>query len=105
MDREKTEFRNFTQGNKTVEAYQREFLNPSRYAKEHMDTDAHGQKKFRSGLHPDLKLSLVVHDFFDVATLANKAITVETSQMEHKVSPKHSHDMGSSSGSAQKRRI
>ena len=31
MDRKRAEFRNLTQGSKTVEAYQREFLNLSRY--------------------------------------------------------------------------
>ena len=95
MDQKRTEFRNLTQGNKTVESYQREFLNLSRYAEEDMATNARRQEKFHSGLHPDLKLSLVVHDFADFATLVNKAITVETAQMEHKVPQKHSRDMGS----------
>ena len=40
MDRKKREFRNLTQGNKTVEAYQREFLELSRYAEEDIATDA-----------------------------------------------------------------
>ena len=50
MDRKKREFRNLTQGNKTVEAYQREFLDLSRYAEEDIATDARRQEKFRDGL-------------------------------------------------------
>jgi hypothetical protein len=86
MDRKKREFRNLTQGSKTVEAYQREFLNLSRYAEEDVATDARRQEKFRYGLHPDLKLALAAQDFIDFATLVNKAILVETAQMEHKES-------------------
>ena len=50
MDRKKTEFRNLTQGNKTVEVYQREFLELSCYAEEDIATDARRQEKFREGL-------------------------------------------------------
>ena len=35
----------------TVEAYQREFLNLSRYAEEEITTDARRQQKFRRGLN------------------------------------------------------
>ena len=105
MDRKSAVFRNLTQGSKTVEAYQREFLNVCCYAEEDITTDAHRQEKFRNALHPDLKLALVVHDFADFATLVNKAITVETAQIEHKDSQKHYRDVGSSLGSTQKRRV
>ena len=84
MDRKRSEFRNLTQGSKTIEAYQREFLNLSRYAEEDITTDARRQEKFRNGIHSNLKLTLAAHDFADFATLVNKAITVETAQMEHK---------------------
>jgi hypothetical protein len=40
MDRKKREFRNLTQGSKTVDVYQREFLDLSRYAEEDIATDA-----------------------------------------------------------------
>ena len=40
MDKKKREFRNLTQGKKTVEAYQKEFLDLSRYAEEDVPTDA-----------------------------------------------------------------
>ena len=46
MDRKAEEFRNLTQGNMTVEAYQREFLNLSRYAEDEITTDARKQQKF-----------------------------------------------------------
>ena len=106
MDRKKREFRNFTQGRLTVEAYQREFLDLSRYAEDDVSTDARKQEKFREGLHPDIKLALTLHEFPDFATLVNKAIQTETSQIEHKETLKRTRDVGSSSGpSAQKRRV
>src|SRR3954465_167317 len=105
MDRKAEEFRNLTQGDMTVEAYQREFLNLSRYAEGEITTDARRQQKFRRGLNPDLRLALAVHDFANFATMVNKAINVETAQMEHKNSLKRYRDIGSSSGATQKRRI
>src|SRR4051812_602323 len=105
IDRKQEEFRNLTQGNMTVEAYQREFVNLSRYAEDEVTTDARKQQKFRHGLNPDLKLALAVHDFANFATMVNKDISVETAQMEHKDSLKRHCDIGSSSGATQKRRI
>ena len=96
MDRKKREFRNLVQGNKTVDAYQREFLELSRYAEEDIATDARRQEKFREGLHPDIKLTLLVQDYADFATLVNKAIQVETGLQEYKDSSKRNRDMGSS---------
>ena len=52
MDKKKREFHNLTQGKKTVEAYQKEFLDLSRYAEEDIPTDARKQEKFREGLSP-----------------------------------------------------
>src|SRR3954470_23360879 len=105
MDRKREEFRNLTQGNMTVEAYQREFLNLSCYAEKEITTDARRQQKFHRGLNPDLKLALAVHEFANFATMVNKAITVESAQMEHKKSLKRYRGVGSSSGATQKRRI
>ncbi|XP_073363082.1 uncharacterized protein [Aegilops tauschii subsp. strangulata] len=106
MDKKKREFCNLTQGNKSVDAYQREFLDLSRYAEEDIATDARKQEKFHDGLHPDIKLALLVHDFADFATIVNKAIQVETGLQEHQGSLRRRHDTGSSSGpSAQKRQI
>src|SRR3954469_25446537 len=105
IDRKQEEFRNLTQGNMTVEAYQREFLNLSRYAEDEITTDARKHQKFRRGLNSDLKLALAVHDFANFATMVNKAISVETAQMEHRDSLKRHRDVGSSSSATQKRRI
>ena len=98
MDREKHDFCNLTQGNMTVHAYQREFLDLSRYAEEDIATDARRQEKFHDGLHPDIKLALLVHDFAHFTTLVNKAIQVETGLQEHEESLRCSRDAGSSSG-------
>ena len=104
MDRKKREFRNLTQGRMTVDAYQREFLNLSRYAEDDVSTDARKQEKFRDGLHPDIKLALTHLEFSDFATLVNKAIQVETSQIENKETLKRTRDVGSSSGSSSQKR-
>src|SRR4051812_34422012 len=89
----------------TVEAYQREFLNLSRYAEDEITTDARRQQKLRRGLNSDLKLALAVHDFANFATMVNKAISVETAQMEHMDSMKRHRDVESSSSATQKRLI
>src|SRR4051812_31092719 len=60
---------------------------------------------FCCGLNADLRLALTVHDFANFSTMVNKAITVETAQMEHKDSQKRYRDVGSSSSAIQKRRI
>ena len=82
MDKKKKEFRNLTQGNKTVDAYQREFLDLSRYAEDDVSADARKQEKFREGLSPELKHALSLHVFTNFATLVNTAIQAETSQTE-----------------------
>jgi hypothetical protein len=106
MDKKKKEFRNLVQGKMTVDAYQRKFLNLSRYAEDDVSTDACKHEKFREGLHPDLKLALSLHVFPDFATLVNTAIQAETSRAEHQDSLKRTHDIGSSLGpSTQKRRM
>src|SRR3954462_7165302 len=105
MDRKAEEFRNLTQGDMTVQAYQREFLNLFRYAEGEITTHARRQQKFHRGLNLDLRLALAVHDFANFATMVNKAIAVETAQMEHKDSQKRYRDVGSSSGATKKCRI
>ena len=60
--------------------------------------DSCRKEKFRDGLHPDIKLALLVHDFPDFATLVNKAIQVETGLQEHQGSLRRNRDAGSSSG-------
>src|SRR3989337_906350 len=106
MARKKAEFRNLVQGNKTVEVYQREFLDLSRYAERDVLTNADRQEKFHEGLHHDIQLALLGHDCPDFATLVNKAITIETGLKKHKEATRRTREAGSSSGSSsQKRRI
>jgi hypothetical protein len=104
--RKKAEFHSLVQGNKSVEVYQREFLDLSRYAEEDVPTDDRRQEKFREGLHHDIQLALLVQDYPDFATLVNKAIMVETGLKKHKEATRRNREAGSSSGSSsQKRRI
>src|SRR4051812_25035519 len=105
MNRMKAEFRNLVQGNKTGEAYQREFLRLSRYAEGDLPNDASRQEKFRDGLNADLQLALALHAFPDFATMVNQTITLETAQLKFGGSPKRPREAGSSSGSAQKQRV
>src|SRR6187399_1666122 len=106
IDRKRTEFCNLVQGNKSVDAYQREFLELSRYAEEDIATDARRQEKFRDGLQADIKLALLVHDFGDFATLVNKAIQVETGLQEHHSTIRRNREPSSSSAPpSQKRRV
>src|SRR3990170_1218387 len=104
--RKKAEFRSLVQGNKTVETYQREFLELSRYADTDLPTNAHRREKFQEGLHHDIQLALLGHDCDDFATLVNKAITIETGLKKHKEATRRTREAGSSSGSSsQKCRI
>src|SRR3954466_7739476 len=80
MNRMKAEFRNLVQGNKTVEAYQREFLRLSRYAASDLPDDASRQEKFHDGLNTDLQVALALHVFPDFATMVNQTITLKTAQ-------------------------
>ena len=105
MDRKKEEFCNLTQGTMTVEGYQREFLDLSRYAEDEITTDARKQEKFRRGLRSDLRLALSLHDCASFAALVNKAITYETAQLQHSDTQNRSRGAGSSSGATQKRRL
>src|SRR3954466_4221827 len=105
MNRMKAEFRNLIQGSKSVEAYQREFLQLSRYAGSDLPDDASRQEKFRDGLNPDLQLALALHVFPEFATMVNQTITLETAQLKFGGSPKRPRDVGSSSGTTQKQRV
>src|SRR3954471_15614040 len=78
LNRMKAEFRNLVQGSKSVEAYQREFLQLSRYAGSDLLDDASRQEKCCDGLKSDLQLALALHVFPDFATMVNHTITLET---------------------------
>ena len=101
MEKKKKEFRNLTQGKMSVDAYQREFLELSRYAEDDVSTDAKRQEKFREGLNHELKYILMLHPCTDFATLVNTAIQAETGQAEVQEARKRHRDTGSSSGSSE----
>src|SRR3954466_9854203 len=105
MNRMKAEFRNLVQGNKTVEAYQREFLRLSRYAASDLPDDASRQENLRDGLNSDLQLALTLHVFPDFATMVNQTITLETAQFKYKGAHKRYCEVGSSSGATVKQCI
>src|SRR3954465_1308948 len=105
MNRMKAEFCNLVQGSKSVEAYQREFLQLSRYAGSDLLDDASRQEKFREGLNQELQLALALHIFPDFATMVNQTITLETAQFRYKGAQKRSREAGSSLTSAQKQRV
>src|SRR3954466_11754096 len=105
MNRKKAEFRNLTQGGKTVEEYQREFLHLSRYAGSDLPDDASRQEKFREGLNPDIQLALALHTFPDFATMVNQTLTLETAQLRFRGAQKRSREVGSPSGATQKQRV
>ena len=106
MDQKKKEFGNLSQGKTTIDEYQRKFLELSHYAEDDVCTDARKQEKFREGLHPDIKLALVVHDCVDFAMLVSKASQIETGLTEYQESLKRTRDVDPSSGQpTQKRRV
>src|SRR3954465_13829238 len=105
MNPMKAEFRNLVQGSKSVEAYQREFLQLSRYAGSDLLDDASRQEKFHEGLNQELQLSLALHVFPNFATMVNQTITIETAQFRYKGAQKRSREAGSSSSSAQNQRV
>src|SRR3954465_11173995 len=105
MNRMKAEFRNLVQGNKTVEAYQREYLRLSRYAASDLPDDASRQEKFRDGLNSDLQLALALHVVPDFATMVNLTITLETTQFKYKGAHKRTREVGSSLGATVKQHV
>src|SRR6187401_2214489 len=61
----------------TVQEYNSQFAQLSRYANEERMTENKKMEKFLDGLAPVLKCQLVVHTFPDFKTLVDKAITLE----------------------------
>ena len=98
MDQKKKEFRKLSQCTMTVDEYQRKFLELSRYVVDDVCTDARKQQKFREGLRPDIKLTLVAHDCADFATLVSQAFRTETGLAEYQELLKHTRDVGPSLG-------
>ena len=72
-----------------VDEYHRKFLELSRCTADDVYTDALKQEKFREGLRPDIKLTLVAYDCADFATLVSQAFRTETGLTEYQESLKH----------------
>ena len=77
MKIKKREFDDLKQRGMTVQEYNGQFAQLSRYANEERMTENKKMEKFLDGLAPALKCQLVVHTFPDFKTLVDKAITLE----------------------------
>src|SRR3954466_3606045 len=104
MDCKREEFRNLTQGRRSVDEYSHEFNRLDHYATEEVSTDSKKQERFRRGLHTGLRRELNIHDFATFQVLVNKAIMAEDMKTPNDFR-KHPRDDGSSSSGSQKRKI
>jgi hypothetical protein len=83
------EFRELTQGNRSVEEYTYQFMELARYAPEEVDKDAKKQDMFKKGLVPELRTLLTPQIYPDFNTLMNMAILTERSRADEKKDNKH----------------
>jgi hypothetical protein len=68
------EFRELTQGGRSVSEYVHKFIELARYAPDDVSTEAKKMAHFLKGLKPELKTILASQDFFSSLHLSNKAI-------------------------------
>jgi hypothetical protein len=78
------EFRELTQGERTVSEYVHKFTELARYAPEDVSTESRKMARFMKGLRPELKTILASQDFLNFSHLSNKAIQVERAKEEEK---------------------
>jgi hypothetical protein len=78
------EFRELTQGGRSVSEYVHEFTELARYAPDDVSTEAKKMARFLKGLRPELKTILASHDFLSFSHLSNKVIQVERAREEEK---------------------
>ena len=78
------EFRELTQGGRSVSEYVHKFTELARYAPEDVSTEARKMACFLKGLRPELKTILASQDFHNFSHLSNKAIQVERAKEEEK---------------------
>jgi hypothetical protein len=78
------EFRELTQGGRSVSEYVHKFTELARYAPEDVSTEARKMARFLRGLRPELKTILASQDFHSFSHLSNKAIQVERAKEEEK---------------------
>jgi oligoendopeptidase F len=78
------EFRELTQGGRSVREYVHKFTELARYAPGDVSTEAKKMVRFLKGLRPELKTILASQDFLSFSHLSNKAIQVERAREEEK---------------------
>jgi hypothetical protein len=78
------EFRELTQGGRSVSEYVHKFTELARYAPDDVSTEAKKMARFLKGLRPELKTILASQDFLSFSHLSNKAIQVERAREEEK---------------------
>jgi hypothetical protein len=78
------EFRELTQGGRSVSEYIHKFTELARYAPDDVSTEAKKMAHFLKGLRLELKTILVSQDFLSFSHLWNKAIQVERAREEEK---------------------
>jgi hypothetical protein len=71
------EFRELTQGGRSVSEYVHKFTKLARYAPDDVSTEAKKMARFLKGLRPELKTILASQDFLSFSHLSNKAIQVD----------------------------
>jgi hypothetical protein len=89
MKRKANDFRELTQGNKSVEEYTYQFMELARYALKEVDKDAKKQDMFKKGLVPELRTWLTPQIYPDFNTLMNMAILTERARVDEKKDNKH----------------
>jgi hypothetical protein len=78
------EFRELTQGGRTVSEYVHKFTELARYAPDDISTESKKMARFLKGLRPELKTILASQDFLNFSHLSNKAIQVDRAKEEEK---------------------
>jgi hypothetical protein len=71
------EFRELTQGGRSISEYIHKLIELARYAPDDVSTEAKKMARFLKGLRPELKTILASQDFLSFLHLSNKAIQVE----------------------------
>jgi hypothetical protein len=79
------EFRELTQGGRSVSEYVHKFIELARYMPNDVSTETKKMAHFLKGLRPELKTILASQDFLSFSHLSNKAIQVERAKEEEKV--------------------
>jgi hypothetical protein len=95
----KKEFQDLKQGSMSVNEYNTNFTQLSRYAPHEVDTDEKKHECFLNGLNDGLTYALEAWDFENIQWMVNKALVLENHRgvMECKRKLVHQHQSGSSS--------